>query len=220
MTYDSRGNLQQIWDVYPYHHHKIAVDSTGSVFGFGTKNSPGQKDYPLVIRYSQTGKVLGEYLNASLFAGGNGVVDSGAPTGENALFIDDGEVVLWLSSPRELLRLSADGRVLKRQSFGAALDKLKDQNNADRVRIVGIGALPGKRVLMQLQFFPVSSDNSQMRVATAEMDSSGQDTKLTAPPVVYTEAHRLLGTGPDRIPLFMEGTSKRGVAILRKHEGN
>ena len=72
LTYDETGTLRRVWDVKPYHHHRVAVDSAGNVFALG---DGGKDDYPLLIKYSPSGEVLGEYLSSGLFSAKDSVVD-------------------------------------------------------------------------------------------------------------------------------------------------
>ncbi len=71
LTYDHWGLLRKFWEVYPYHHHGLAVDHEGNVYAFGHREDRGeqanQPDYSLLIKYSPAGKVLWESLPRSTF---------------------------------------------------------------------------------------------------------------------------------------------------------
>ncbi len=59
LTYNREGRLTKLWDVYPYEHHRIAIDDSGNVFGLGTKDTKND-NYLLLVKYSPNGRELGE----------------------------------------------------------------------------------------------------------------------------------------------------------------
>src|SRR6266404_1737454 len=113
LTYDVTGMLRKVWDVSPYLHHHLAVDSEGNVFALGEKGATG-RDYSLLIKYSPAGAVLSETLSTALFAGKDAVVVCGSPNGEPKLFVRNDHLFAWIAPTQELFTFSMNGALLSR----------------------------------------------------------------------------------------------------------
>jgi hypothetical protein len=124
LIYGKGGDLKSVWDVYPYHHH-VAVDAAGDVFALGTKDTK-ERDYPILVKYSQAGKLLGEYLPASQFALGDAVVESGSANGESQIFAVGSGLRVWQEPPG-----------------GAGRDRIVDDHDASSVRYAAAAADSG-----------------------------------------------------------------------------
>src|SRR5437660_97597 len=87
---------------------RIQFDSSGNVFALGDGGA-ATGDYPLLVKYSPTGEVVGEYLSSGLFAAKDSVVDLKSSYGEPQMFIRNGRLRLWIAATRELYTFSPDG---------------------------------------------------------------------------------------------------------------
>jgi len=178
LTYSRDGRLTKLWDVYPYHHHHIAVDSHGDVYGLGTKDTP-RTNYPLLVKYSSDGDVLGEFLPANLFSIGDKVVESGSPNGETEMFANADELFVWSAPTQEILRLSLSGELRARNSLDNALKSLAAQNGSDRAKIIEI--LPGAdgRIIAQIQLRPPEGSSVEFKFAMAAFSADGTEARVT-----------------------------------------
>src|SRR5438270_3373716 len=84
LTYGPDGALKKVWNVVPYQHQALAVDRSGNVFGLGTRDA-GPEGFPMLIKYSPSGTVLGEYVPSKMFAKGANALDGNSLNGSPAL---------------------------------------------------------------------------------------------------------------------------------------
>lgn len=217
LTYDRAGRLTRFWDVYPYHHLKIAVDRRGNVFGLGLKRT-SSSDYPLLIKYSRDGKVVGEFLPASQFPMGDDAVLSGSRNGEPAMFIHGDELVLWLAPAQELLRLSLEGAVLARSSIQGALESLAAQCGSKRAMLGQISARPNGAIIAQFQCSLSADWSIGLRVAMASISDDGTSATLISPLVDSNTGDHFLGIAPDGQLVFIARDGQSGqMMIVRRH---
>jgi hypothetical protein len=214
MTYSRFGQLTRLWDVYPYHHHHIAVDSRGDVFGLGTKDTL-RSNYPLLVKYSSDGKVLGEFLPAKLFLVGDHVVESGSPNGETEMFISGDELVVWAAPTLEILRLSLSGELRARSSLDAALHSLAAQSGTQRARITELFPGLDGSILAQVQLVP-KGETEPFKFAMAMFSRDGTNAHFTSDVEDAVHTSRLLGGTPEGKSVFLEMTSKPGEGVINK----
>ena len=217
MTYDREARLSKFWDVFPYHHHHIAVDGSGNVFALGVKESK-RNDYPLLIKYSPDGKVSGEFLPANLFPVGDDVVESGSPNGESEMFINGRELVIWLAPVQELVRLSLEGRLLSRSSWEGPLQLLAMQSGSKRAKIEHASGLPNGDVVAQVSLWPAKGSKAPLQSAIAIFPRDGSEAYYLKPPRESHEYGRFLGGDPDGGLIFMErGAGPWQAVLMHRH---
>jgi hypothetical protein len=214
LTYSRSGQLTRLWDVYPYHHHHIAVDSSGEVFGLGTKDTP-RTNYPLLVKYSSDGSVLGEFLPAKLFSVGDKVVESGSPNGETEMFVNGDELFVWSAPTQEVLRLSLSGELLARSSLDVALKSLAVQSGSQRAKIIEIFPGADGRITAQILLVPAGS-TEPFKYAMAVISRDGMEAHFTTAVLDAGHTTRFLGGTPEGKSVFLEQTSQPGEGVINK----
>jgi hypothetical protein len=128
LTYDVDGTLRSLWEMNPYHHHRIAVDDAGYVYALGHRlNGPTPN---FIIKYSPEGVVEREFLSSQLVSGGNGVVITDGRSGPNLLWIDGKRLFVYLARPQDLLEFDLDGSLQRRTPLATTLARLAKEHNA------------------------------------------------------------------------------------------
>lgn len=163
LTYDGAGNLKKVWAVAPYHHHGIAVDSAGNIFGIGVRNDKNS-DYPLVVKYSPGGSVVREFLSSNLFPMQDRVLQGSSRDGDPNIFIRGKQLFVWLPATQELFRFSLDGDLESRVSLTSTFQKLAEQMGYGRVRVVSIAATKEDELAAQVQLWPKEADLGKLSV--------------------------------------------------------
>jgi hypothetical protein len=214
LTYSRDGRLTRLWDVYPYHHHHIAVDASGNVFGLGTKDTK-EANYPLLVKYSPDGNVLGEFLPANLFLVGDAVVESGSAYGETQMFVNDEEIFLWCAPTQEILRVSLAGEVRSRNSLDRALQSLAAQGESKRAKIVELFPGPDGQITAQVLLYP--KDGSKSKLAMAIFSRDGTAARLPSNTQGYPESARFLGGTQAGKLVFLEETSQPKQLMIKPY---
>lgn len=213
LTYDNLAKLRKVWEVKPYHHHQLAVDGVGNVFGLGNRGDVNS-DYPLLIKYSPEGKILNQTLSSSLFPGvGDNVILSGSPKGESEMFVDRQTLYVWIAPTQELFRFSLAGELIGRASLAEALRGAAEQTGYDRPQVLWLGARSGKLVV-QMRFWP--KDTTQpVKVGIITMNEAGAQAKLLAPLDDGPRPGYFLGLSRDEKLMFVELEGK--TAVVRRY---
>lgn len=217
LTYNKGGQLTKLWNVYPYHFHHLAVAGDGAVFGLGTKDTT-RRDYPLLVKYSSSGTVLGEFLPAGQFAVGDAVVESGSPNGETQMFVTDDELVLWFAPTEEVVRVSLAGDLRARHSFQKLLSGLALRSGSSRVRVLQLSPNPTGGFTAQIQLWPQPNSNDRsVRLAMAVLARDGSNAQLSAPGDQRAQkARRFLGETRDGQGVFHTESSESGIVIEKQ----
>jgi hypothetical protein len=216
MTYDVAGRLTRFWDVYPYGFLHIAVDSTGAVFAFGAKSTADDHD-PLLVKYSQDGRVLGQFLPANLFSGGLGVLNTGPTTGESEMFVAGERIFLWLATTQELLTLSRTGEVVGRTSLQNALKSLAAETNSSRAIVNHVSVRRDGEIVAQVQLGPLAGTKAGVKMA---MVAFSTDTTVAHPISTIMEAKQsghFLGVSQDGKLLFLEPGPEQAQLMIRRY---
>ena len=217
LTYDAQGALKMVWNVAPYHHEALAVDGAGEVFALGTRDA-GKEGFPMLIKYSAEGKVLGEYLQSNTFAKGSHAIDGDALNGSPSLFVRSRQVFLWLPSTREAFIFSLNGELEQKIAIGRIVDKLAQKQGYVNGSVATLAASSTGEIEAEVRFWRetksvkgamlglvvVSRDGSDARVAGALSPMSGNN-------------HQFLGMGENDAPILLEHTEK-GHAVLKRGE--
>jgi hypothetical protein len=179
LAYDDGGTLRKLWDLSPCEPHYLAVDAAGEIFGLGYRATKAT-NYPLLVKYSPDGEVLGEFLPAKLFPQGDNVVLSASPTGESDMFIQQDTLFVWLAPQQELLRLSLSGELQARVSLSDALKRVREEANTEIIKVKKLGIDASGQVVIQA----VSWDKTNLKQAKfgfIRVSADGGQAKLTAP---------------------------------------
>jgi hypothetical protein len=200
LLFDRSGKLASFWEVQPYEHDLVAVDSAGNVFGLGVANLT--EPYPLIIKYSPDGKVLKKFFYSSQLANGEKDLLANPSGEENQLFIHGNELVLWLARSRELCRFSSDGVLIERAKMSAALDSLVSSTASERLRVIHVTSADNVDLVAQVSFSSkavaapdialvrAAADGSHATVVSALGDSSRLVGRSAAGKLVYLELVR------------------------------
>lgn len=209
LTYDSIGTLRSVWDVRPYHHHHVAADSAGNVYAVGHTDL-NTEDYPLLIKYSSSGQVVGEYLSSRSFSDRDKVVLSGSSNGENHIFVKNDQVFVWIAGTQELFAFTPNGTLVSRTPLSSALTNMATMTGSARVNVFELRADSAQGVVAQVQLWP--KDGSLARVAVAHISTTGSFENWVEP-VSAGVPHRFLGLTQDDKPVFLEKFGQTAVAV-------
>lgn len=123
LTYDLTGALRRLWQVNPYHHHRMAADHRGNVYALGHRIDK-QPVASVIVKYAPDGTVDREFLSSDLLPGGQRAVISDGRSGENQMWIDGERLLVYLAKPQELFQFDLDGRLQTRTPLRHALAQL------------------------------------------------------------------------------------------------
>jgi hypothetical protein len=210
LTYDATGTLRRVWDVEPYLHHHLAADSTGNVFALGEKGFTGE-NYPLLIKYSETGEVLRESLSSNLFASKAEVVGSGSPNGEAEVFVKNDHVIVWIAVTQELFTLSLDGVLLSKTALSSAIQNMAVLSSSSRVRVLELHVDSNQGILLQVQLWP-EDKKMHANVTLARIAPNGSFDSWVEP-ISAGEAHRFLGLAANDKNVFLEKVDQKTVKV-------
>jgi len=216
LTYDSDGALKKVWNVAPYQHQALAVDAEGNVFALGTRDA-GPEGFPTIIKYSPSGKVLGEYAPSTLFTGGESALDGDSLNGSAELLIRKQRLVLWLTSLREVFQFSLTGELKKKIPLGRVLDALARHNGYEKATVIGLAVSDSGELTAQIRMWPKSTSAQGIMIGMATLSDEASEAKLVVLPTpMETVPQRFLGLGEDSRPVFLEH-SERNQIVVRKH---
>jgi len=138
LWYDSQGRLKRTWNMYPYHHHRLAVDPSGNVYALGHRMDAGQRaEHAVLVKYSQDGEVLAGLLSSSVFAAGDAV----GAFSDTLLLLPNDKLVLFVGETNELFWFDVtQGRISRRVSLAGELDRWTAQLKATRPKVFGVAA--------------------------------------------------------------------------------
>ena len=161
LTYGPAGDLEKVWNVYPYEFDLVAVDGQGNVYGLG--NADLEEPYDILVKYSPEGKVLKQFLSTSLFPIGVHILSSGGGRkGVNQMFIQDNVLFVWFARTEELLRFSTAGDLLSRVSLARPLSQLAAASGSDGVVMRSLSASEGNQVVAQVVVWDRTAATSQL----------------------------------------------------------
>lgn len=212
MTYDAGGRLTKLWDVRPYHYHDVAVAPDGSVFGLGEGDTTSG-DYPLLIKYSAGGKVLGGYLPSSSFAAGDAVINSGSPNGESQMFFDGQQLYVWIAPTRDLFHFDPDGRTQSHISLTSAYQRIEADNDGARLQLLTLGVGPGNELVAQARLWP-RDQTEPTSMGMVHLSTDGSSGSFVGFPHGDVPEH-FLGTTNDQRMVFLEVKNRGLDGIVR-----
>ncbi len=218
LFYGASGTLRKVWDMYPYEHDRVAVDGEGNVYGFGDRVDPdatsNKANYPLLIKYSPTGKVLMELLRRADFPGDIDVMTISPRTGEHKLFLADGSLVLYVSTTKELFEFDLGGRLLRRVSLSSLFARIGSQLGGSHIQADCMAAHLGQGFVAQLRIHLLDHSDGFLM---AEMDRNGSSWRQLTPMTRTPQPGRFLGLAGDGGLLFLT-TANNGAPALANYK--
>lgn len=212
LTYDRNGKLLKVWDVLPYHHHAIAAGQDGSVFAFGHRVDRKERDpvYPLLIKYSSHGTIVGEYLLSSEFPTGADVLDGGL----HQLEVWGDRVILFVGGANEVIQLTQRGKLGRRLRLADLHDLIAVETGTKAVALTTFAQQSGAEgfVAQALAWSKEASKQGSRTVLRISRDMTawsrveGSDTPADTP---------FVGLDQDRL-LFLKVGADGETAVLRK----
>lgn len=210
LIYTGTGTLMSVWDVNPYHHHRVAADSDGDVFALGDSLT-ATGDYPLVVKYSASGEVLGEFLSSSLFPGKDAVVAMTSPNGEPQLFVKNGRLHVWVAATLQLITFSLDGVQLSATSLLPGVQDIANLSGNSQVRFLGIDVDSNEQPMGQVRLQP-KNKNLAATVALVRLKPDGTFDGW-AESASSSDVHRFVGFGLGDKAVFLEKVNQHAVRI-------
>ena len=215
LSYGADGALKKLWNVAPYLHQALAVDGLGNVYALGTRDA-GPEGFPMLIKYSKSGDVLGEFFPSKIFANGGKALDPSSLNGNTALFVRNGQLALWVPSTREVFKLSLKGELQRKIAIGPLIDRLAVQNGVAKATIAGLTLTNSGGFSVQLRLWPSTASPAGMMIAVAEISADGSEANMVAKPTaVATLRQQFLGVSDDGRRVVLEHDGK-GKAVIRK----
>jgi hypothetical protein len=216
LTYGPDGALKKVWDVAPYNHQALAVDSSGNVFALGTRDA-GPEGSPMLIKYSKSGEILGEYFPSSTFANRERALDGDSLNGSPDLFIRDQQLAIWVSSTREIFRFSLNGELQIKFALGAQIDRLAAHNGFAQATIAGLAVDNLGGLAVQVRFWPSKTTAKGIMLGMVDISPDGTETKLADPPTLATlNTKQLLGVSEDGQHVVLERAGKEKAYVNKQ----
>jgi len=218
LLYGPTGVLRNVWVTYPYHHHRLAVDRLGYIYAFGHRvDSQAPAQYPLLIKYSPRGEVIGEFLSSDSFPSGSDVVETNASTGEHSFFAADSSLVLFIAPTKDFLRFDLEGRLLGRVELNSVLKRIGSSvGSSDGAEVLSLGLGGDGSLLAQLR---VWRDNpaGNLVFVVAQLSPEGSSWKPLKPAGAEAFTGRFLGTAQKGKLVFLD-RNVAGQPLLRRHD--
>lgn len=162
LVYGRQGQLLKVWNIAPYHQHLIAADAVGNIYGYGDRidigSGPKEPDYPLIEKYSSDGKIMAEFLPRKTFS--TDTTDITPKTGLNRMQIVGGELVVLLTSVRQVLWFNSGGSQERQVSLETALNDVSKAYDGSDVEIMGFAVLGTGGYLTELRIHPKGPSES------------------------------------------------------------
>lgn len=182
LVYDASGQLERRVDCAPYEYSAIAVDDHGELFAFGYKiGATTGEDFPMVIKLSLRGEVLGGFHARSLH---NLEADptSTIPFGPPKLFVRDNRVGLWVGNTGDLFEydFGVEPRLVRHISLKEQLlvldTELWTKVNSE---IDFIGRLHDDKLLIQVRTTKDLGEFLECSFRLYEINNDGHWTQIT-----------------------------------------
>ncbi len=218
LTYDALGNLRRLWDVRPYHHHQIAVDREGNVYGFGHREDRGEgrdePDYTVLVKYTPNGSVSWEALPRSAFPYDLEIVVTSAGTLEHSLMVANDGLVLLVSTTRELLKFSLkDGSLNRRLQLSSLLDRIAAEAGLAAAKVVCMSVAADAALVLQLRLEP-KNENASPAFVMARISHDGSSYSRLGSVVSTPTMGAFLGLSSDGRCLFFKSRGYEHDALI------
>jgi hypothetical protein len=215
LTYGADGSLKKVWNMAPYQHQALAIDAQNNVFALGTRDA-GPEGFPMLIKYSPSGEVLGEYVPSRMFAKGQKALDGDRLNGSAELFLRNQQLVLWVPSTREAFVFLLNGQLQRKLAVGAILDRLAEQNGFAQATISRLALENSGSLTAQVRFWPSKTSAVGMMLGMVSLEPTGNEANLINTPISATSnPQQFLGISEDGKHIVVEQAG-RGSALVRK----
>jgi hypothetical protein len=208
LVYGKQGQLLKLWNVAPYHQHLIASDAVGNIYAFGDRidvgNGAKAPDYPLIEKYSPDGKVQAEFLARKAF--NTDVTEVTPQTGLNRMQIVGGELVLLLTSVKQVLWFDSSGRQEQQVSLAKVLNDISTGYGGSPVEVMGFAVLGNGGYLTELRVQPKEAAEN-LPTLVVRISNDGQSFELLTTKRTQAE----LG--------YLEGLTNAGKAVFLRGVG-
>lgn len=208
LTYDKAGTLRKVWDIDPYHHHYVAVDSSGNAYGFGDADATSD-DYPLLIKYTLDGNVEFETFKSGQFPMKDDVIVAASANGTNALFAKNGRVYLWIAATYVLYTFATDGHLVEKTSLDKTINELESTHNS-KALVSAVDVDSHGQVVVEAVLFPAAE--GQIASGIFQLTEDGSIARWVQP-LSNDSNHRFLGLYGDDEAAFLEHSGK--IVFLR-----
>jgi len=221
LTYDRLSALQKFWEVYPYHHHKVAADRAGDVYAFGhledRGEDAGEPDYPMLIKYSPSGKILWESLPRSTFPFGQDVAATNQGTGEHFLLVADREVLLYVATTKELFSFKLeDGRLLRRVLLSSLLKQAGAENGMTEAQVNGLSVGPPGELHSQLRLWRSGGAEDAVSFAMFRMARDGSSCKRVSAALPMPFPGTFLGSWAESRAIFLSRKLEGDLVLIEQ----
>jgi hypothetical protein len=151
LTFDEAGHLSKIWNTFPYNPEGITVDDDGSVYmvGFRIDSKRGGPSYPLLVHYSNDGRVIGEGLPSSTFEKKDEAIYS--DLGNFAVVtLRNGQLFVFAPAGREIVVCTKEGKPIKRLQLTPILENITKGDQLDKFELHDLAFLGNNHAVINL----------------------------------------------------------------------
>jgi hypothetical protein len=227
LTYDQKGKLIKVWDVFPYHFYEVAVDSHGNVYGFGHRldknDEASDGDYAMLVAYSPEGKILWEALPRSSFPWGEVDLMYGNRGSNNHLMLTPDGPLLYVASKEELFHFDSAGKLLGRFPLNVMLASIA-ASPAFNANILSMASTASGTLIAQVQLWPASQvqpwlspasrvDSTKVSTSLVEIQSDFVNWRPLTPYAIGINLGLLAGMGDEGRLLFFAQDANVNVVL-------
>lgn len=207
LTYGPTGDLEKVWNVWPYEFDLVAVDSQGNVYAIGEADLT--EPYFLLVKYSPEGEVLRQFLSTSLFSVGDHILSpGGGRKGVNQMFIEDNVLFVWFARTQELLRFSLAGDLLSRVSLAQSLSDLAAATGNDRSVVRSLASDGAGQLIAQIGVWHTQSTAEAAHTGKTLLVRLSPDGSSATPLPIGGDRTQLLGRSSAGKLVFYEPVSR------------
>ena len=221
LIYDNSGQLKALWNVFPYHLHKLVANNSGDIFALGDKLETTGGDFPMLTKYSPDGHIVWQSLSTSLLHNKDkeAAMQGSNVFGESQILLHNDEVFVWLPRTEELFRFSNQGNLLGHASMGFAFRKFANRFGFPSARLDHFAFMSDNSLLAQFTLWPNPNQpitKAAFALGRVEVDGN------TVRPIGSTTRVRfpgaLLGVTADDKIIFKELTVDKKDFSFKAHE--
>jgi hypothetical protein len=220
LIYDNAGQLKGLWNVYPYHLHKLVANTSGELFALGDRLDETAGDYPMLTKYSPDGHILWQSLSTSLLRNKEkeGAMQGSNLFGESQILVHNDEVFVWLPRAEELFHFSAQGELLNRAPMKFAFRKFSTRVGFSGARLDHLAFMSDGTLLAQFTLWPNADQPiTKAAFALAQVAQDGSSVRLIGPTTRTRVPGALLGVTADDKLVFQELNADNKAVSFRTH---
>jgi hypothetical protein len=221
LVYDNSGQLKSLWNVYPYHQHKLAANANGEIFALGDRLDATNGDFPMLTKYSADGHILWQSLSTNLLHNKDkeGAIQGSNRFGESKIVLHNDEVFVWLPGTEELFHFSKDGTPIEHSSLSASFRKFATRLGFSSARLDQMAFTSNGALLAQFTLWP-NEDQSTTKAAfaLARVATDGSAIRLIGSTTTTRVPGALLGVTSDDKIVFQEIATGGKAFSYRVHD--